>query len=328
MNTVKVLSIDGGGIRGIIPAMILAKIEETLGKPICELFDLITGTSTGGIISLALTKPASGSDTRPAYKAGELIKLYSEEGKKIFHTPVLHKIRSIGGIIDEKYPSQGIEEVLKGYFGDSRLSQALTPVLIPAYETELRTPFLFKSLYAKNHGKYSYDFYMWQVARAASAAPTYFEAFKLPADEISKYYSLIDGGVYANNPAMCAFVEAKTMFPDAAQFLVVSLGTGKFTRMLPYNDIKHWGLIKWAHPILSVVFDGISDTVDYQLRQLLPKNMYYRFQVNLTQLGEDDLDDASEQNIYELKLLTQEFINRNERNGTFKKLVNSLLPEA
>jgi patatin-like phospholipase/acyl hydrolase len=305
MERIKILSIDGGGIRGIIPAFILAEIERRTKKPIAELFHLIAGTSTGGILALALTKPSS--EGKPAYTAEELISLYEVEGPVIFHRPLLHKIRALGNLVEEKYPSSGIEKILDKYFKDSRLKDALTDVIITAYEIERRISFFFKSRRAKEDS--NYDFLMKEVARATSAAPTFFEPSRI--DLYSDYYALVDGGVFANNPAMCAYAEALKNYPNINRedFLVVSLGTGEATRCIPYEEAKRWGLAGWLVPLLGIVFDGINDTVDYQLRQILPKESYYRFQVVLYQ-GNEDMDDASSQNIRILKLLAEELINK------------------
>src|SRR5215210_5586550 len=142
----KVLSIDGGGIRGIIPAMLLAEIEGRTGKRTAEMFDLVAGTSTGGILALGLTKP--GQDSGPQYSAKKLIELYEIEGGKIFSIPVWHRIHSGWGVADEKYPSTGIDEVALKYFGDVRLAQAHKEVLITAYEIEKRGPWFFKRRHA------------------------------------------------------------------------------------------------------------------------------------------------------------------------------------
>ena len=307
-NLMKVLSIDGGGIRGIIPAMILTEIEKRTGKPIAELFDLIAGTSTGGILALGLTKPDP-SGTKPQYTAEDGIKLYETEGSRIFSRSIWHKIHSVWSVEEEKYPSDGIESVLNEYFGDARLKDARTEVLITSYEIERRIPFFFRSTRARDPQKPGYDFPMWQVARATSAAPTYFEPIKIETDDRSDYYALIDGGVFANNPAMCAFAEAKIMYRDADEFLIVSLGTGELTRPLPYDEAKGWGLRQWAQPIIGVIFDGVSDTVDYQLEQLLPATRYFRFQTRLNE-GNDDLDDASRTNIRALKLQAEDIIRK------------------
>ncbi|HJQ28790.1 MAG TPA: patatin-like phospholipase family protein [Rubrobacter sp.] len=309
----KVLSIDGGGIRGIIPAMVLAEIERRTGKRTAEMFDLIAGTSTGGILALGLTKP--GQDNKPEFSAKRLIELYENEGGKIFSIPVWHRIQSAGGVLEEKYPSDGIEEVAKRYFGDVRLADAYKEVLVTAYEIEKRSPWFFKRRHAKDPTKKGYNHYMREVARATSAAPTYFEPLQLevgPEGELA----FIDGGVHSNNPAMCAYVEALKIHPEERDFLVVSLGTGELTRNMPYEEVKGWGLALWAQPILNVVFDGVADTVDYQLKELLSTEegearRYYRFQTVLD-IGKDDMDDASRTNIAALKTKAREIIAEND----------------
>ena len=315
---IRILSIDGGGIRGIIPAMALSEIEKRTGKQVWELFDLIAGTSTGGILALGLTRP--GENGKARYSAADLIRLYEEKGSTIFSSNTWHRIKSLGGLLDEKYPSKGIEEVLHRYFGSTMLSECLTPVLITGYEIERRDPFFFRSVRAKENEGYNY--FMREVARSTAAAPTFFEPARVRSveqaiyEERHSYYALIDGGVFANNPAMCAFAEAKSnprMNPRKLDdFVVLSLGTGQLTRKIPYDKAKGWGLAEWAVPLLNVVFDGVSDTIDYQLRQLLTQDRYFRLQASLEILGKDDLDDASEENLRELKTLANQLIQENK----------------
>jgi patatin-like phospholipase/acyl hydrolase len=304
---IKILSIDGGGIRGIIPAMVLAEIERIADKPISAMFDLIAGSSTGGIIALALVKP--GNDGNPKYRAQDTIKIYEKEGKEIFSRTFLHKVKSLGSLTDQKYPALGIESVLQSYFNETMLSEALTDVMITTYDIERRKPFFFKSHYAKDPKRAGYDFLMKKAARSTSAAPTYFEPAKIDIGGLEDYYALIDGGIVANNPAMCAYVEARTMFPDnkPEDFFLLSLGTGSVTRRLPYEEAQGWGLAGWAKPILSAVYDGVSQSVDYQLKQLLSNQRYYRLQAKLDEEN-DDMDDASSKNIKDLKILAEHLI--------------------
>jgi patatin-like phospholipase/acyl hydrolase len=306
-QTINVLSIDGGGIRGLVPGLVLAEIESRTGKPIWQLFDLIGGTSTGGILALGLTAPdTAGAAAR--YTALDAVKLYTEQGGKIFSRDLLQRLRSADGLLDEKYPADEIETVLQEFFGEVRLKDALTDVLVTSYEIEQRFAFLFKSWKARRDD--SKDFLMRKVARATSAAPTYFEPLKLDAKPPADYYTLVDGGVYANNPAMCAYVEARAVantLPDT-DVLVVSLGTGELTRRLAYEDAKNWGLARWAQPVLNVVFHGVSSTIDYQLQTLIgASGMYYRFEDRLTEAN-DDMDDASDKNIHLLKQLAAKII--------------------
>ncbi|UCG44517.1 MAG: patatin-like phospholipase family protein [candidate division WOR-3 bacterium] len=306
-DVIKILSIDGGGIRGLIPAVVLAEIEKRTGKPVSELFDLIAGTSTGGILALGLTKP--GPDGRAEYPAERLIQLYKDKGPRIFSSSIWHKIRSAGGLADERYPAKGIEEVLEEYFGDARLKDSVTEVLVTGYEIERGSPWFFRRRSART--KPGYDFDMKQVARATSAAPTYFEPIRIEAEGRAEYYAVVDGGVYANNPAMCAYVDALASFPEAGDFLVLSLGTGTRQSPILYHDAKDWGLAGWAKPILGVVFDGVSDTVEYQLGQLLPEKngvqRYYRFQTKVSKEN-SALDNADQDNLRALVLIAEQLV--------------------
>lgn len=310
----KVLSIDGGGLRGIIPAMVLTEIEERTGRPIAETFDLIAGTSTGGMLALGLVMPGDGG--KPRYTAKELVGIYEEQGARIF----AQRASSMGGIFEERYPSEGMEGVLEDYFGEARLKDALTRVFVTSYDIQLRVPFFFRSETAK--GDADYDFPMRQVARATSAAPTYFEPAKVEANGQVDYYALVDGGVFANNPAMCAYVEAREILeardsvsPSETDLLVVSLGTGQLTDPLRYEEAAGWGLLWWARPLVDVVLDSGSDTVDYQLRTLLSRihgvGCYYRFQKELVGVS-DAMDDVRPENIRDLKLLAQTMIDEEE----------------
>ncbi|HEY5956719.1 MAG TPA: patatin-like phospholipase family protein [Polyangiaceae bacterium] len=292
-RTIRILSLDGGGIRGLIPALVLDALEKRAKRPIGELFDLIAGTSTGAILALGLT--LADARGKPRYSARDLFDLYIERGNEIFSRSLWKRMSSVEGLTDERYPSSGIEGVLKRYFGDALLKDTLVDVLIAAYELERRQPFLFRTRYARQPPRPNerFDYPIWQVARSSSAAPTYFEPYHLPGED-SSYYTLVDGGVYANNPAMCALVEAKVLYPDA-RIQMVSIGTGGLCRPITYDRAKNWGLVGWARPILDVVFDGVSDTVDFQAGQLLGPD-FYRFQARLDD-GSDDLDDASASNL-------------------------------
>ena len=321
-RTVKILAIDGGGIRGIIPAMLLAHIETITGRRIAALFDLIAGTSTGAILALGLTVPKiAGAEL---YTAQRFVDLYQREGPRIFSRSRWRRIVACNNLMEEKYSVAGMEAVLADYFGDSRLADAATDVLVTSYEIERSFPFFFKSSNARRRP--DYDFPARLVARAASAAPTYFEPMNLPAGTNADHYTLIDGGVFANNPAACALVEARTTHPEADDFLVASLGTGGLNLSLSYAETRTWGVARWAMPLLNIVFDGVSSTVDYQLRQLLPDGpgecrRYYRFQTSLD--GHDhSLDNASPANITALKALAASLIEKEA--GNLERLCQQL----
>jgi patatin-like phospholipase/acyl hydrolase len=287
----RVLSIDGGGIRGIIPALVLQEVERRAGRPVFELFDLIAGTSTGAIIACALCAPEP-------LPASRVVTLYEDEGPEIFARSIFQRIKSANGLLDEKYDSDALDATLARFLADKLLSQTRPDLIVPAYDTARPGPYFFKTMKARASSHE--DFPLAVVARASSAAPTYFE----PSEVDSR--ALVDGGVFAVNPAMSAFAEV-LRFQPGADVVLLSLGTGQRTRCRSFDQIKDWGLLEWARPLLDVVFDGISDAVDYQLRHALRQGRYWRFQVELTRAS-DELDDASEENIRRLRAHAEELI--------------------
>jgi patatin-like phospholipase/acyl hydrolase len=284
---VKVLAIDGGGIRGLIPALVLAEIERRTERRIADLVDTIAGTSTGGILACALGKP----DPLPA---AEIASLYVEEGPKIFDRSLLKQITSLGGYLDERYSDKGLVSALVRYLGDTPMTAATLPLLLTTYDTEKRAIHLLRS-----EGEHS-GASMVDAAHATSAAPTYFEPVRVSDVASASSYALIDGGVFALNPAMCAFAELAAGGRRDEIDLVVSLGTGSHTRRLPFEDVRGWGQLEWARPLVDVVFDGVAQTVDFELGQILGPERYVRFQTRLTEAS-DDLDDAGDRNLEALR---------------------------
>jgi patatin-like phospholipase/acyl hydrolase len=293
---VRILAIDGGGIRGLIPAVVLADLERRTGRRTAEMFDLIAGTSTGGILACGLTRP--GENGGPAFTAADLIGLYESEGPEIFHRSLVKRIESVEGYVDERYDDRGLNAALQRYLDGTRLSQAVCDLFITAYEIERRQAFFFRSSRARTDP--AYDFTFVDVARATSAAPTYFEPVRVSDAAGAASYALIDGGVFALNPAMCAYAELSATGRRDEIDLVVSLGTGEHTRRLPFEDVRGWGQLEWARPLVDVVFDGVAQTVDFELGQLLGPERYVRLQTRLTEAS-DDLDDAGDRNLEALR---------------------------
>ena len=180
---------------------------------------------------------------------------------------------------------------LERYLGDTPMSAAALPLLLTAYDTEARAIHLLRS-----EGEHS-GASMVEAAHATSAAPTYFEPVRLDGA------TLIDGGVFATNPALVAYAEVRGKLD-----LLLSLGTGEHTRPLPYEKVKNWGQLEWARPVIDVVFDGGQDAVDMQLRALLPDG-YVRLQTQLEKAS-DDLDDASSDNLERLREEAESLIAR------------------
>jgi patatin-like phospholipase/acyl hydrolase len=287
-NKVFVLSIDGGGMRGIIPAKILAELEQRSGKPIAKMFQLIAGTSTGGILALALTLPATHKSENPKFSASDIVALFKKFGVHVFGkrmlegayklntVPVLHEIVSkILPYTEYKYKSKGLRSVLQKHFGNARLSDSLTNLLIPAYDLSIPGPQLFKSHRLRTNSAENYK--MVDVARATSAAPAYFQPKQIPGTKTN----LIDGGVILNDPSMAAYVEALTKIAKtkASEIIIVSLGTGASALPIAFEKSKNWGEMDWVKPMLNATMDGVSSTTEYMLQVLADsqKNLtYYR----------------------------------------------------
>jgi hypothetical protein len=269
---VNVLAIDGGGVRGLIPAIVLAEIEQRTGRPMGELVGLVAGTSAGAIIACALTKP-------DPLSGAEIAALFEQEAAQIFDRSLLKRVISVGGLLDERYDSDGLVATLQRHLGATRLADAQPPVLLTAYDLERRRAVFLRR---------TDDVSMVDAVHASSAAPTYFEPVPVGTA------TLVDGGVFAVNPAMCAYAEV-----DGRLDLLLSLGSGEHTRRLPYDQVRDWGQLEWARPLIDVVFDGIADAIDEQLSRLIGDS-YVRLQTPLDEAS-DDLDDVSEANLTALR---------------------------
>lgn len=298
----RILTIDGGGIKGILSGHILVALEAKLnnlyekkfGAPratpirVAEYFDFVAGTSTGGILTCLLLhssqpKPAGALDKTSCISnctATDAVNLYVEHCQQIFTKSFWSKIPLLSGIFGPKFKIKDYEKLLKKYFQSDRMSDLTRPCLIASYDIEVRHAVFFTQGDAlRSHG---FDYPLTQVIRATSAAPTYFPPaeVKSPDKNIIPIHA-IDGGVFANNPSMCAFVEAiKMNFGKISfdNFYIVSLGLATKQDSYDFKKALGWGLIKWIQPIISIMMSGVSETVDYQLRKIygaIGKPEYY-----------------------------------------------------
>jgi hypothetical protein len=219
---------------------------------------------------------------------------------EIFHRSLWDKVTTIDGLSNPDYDPSPLELILGEELGDTWLSESHgAELMVPSYAIQLpfeqpgdglgllipRAPYFFKTWKAKGtkldqgDNRDELDFRLKDIARATSAAPTYFPP-ALIQNRAGQSFGMIDGGVFANNPAMCALVSAYKLFPQIKKFMLVSLGTGSLERPIPYAEAKNWGLVHWARPILNVLFDGNSDTTSYEVDQILGAS-HYRFDISL-----------------------------------------------
>ena len=253
-----ILAVDGGGMRGIVPAFILKKTNEELRergilRPLYSYFDLVSGTSTGALIALGLTAPVDnlgikkeeGEDwevteiiekgrfrkTTEIVKKGEierlgapeeLLSLYTENGKKIFIPDdakgIWRLVGKVTKMLGDKYDTVPLEMFLDEVYGDTLLSEAKVPTMAVSTDTNGCKSFIFRSW--DSHG-----FLVREAARATSAAPTYFAPAVFIDRETNEKLTLIDGGMIANNPILATYIEARKLYPNADEFRILSIST-------------------------------------------------------------------------------------------------------
>jgi patatin-like phospholipase/acyl hydrolase len=294
-ETINILSLDGGGIRGVATAMFLSQLEKELGNKLYDKFDLFAGTSTGALIALNIAaNKATGENCVQLYRA-ENAQTIMDKSFWDEHLPMQNQ---------PKYDGKGKKKILKEVFKDKRILDVKKPVLITAYDIILRQIVVFKS---KGGFDADYNPKLVEVANATTAAPTYFPTVK-SKDDPNRW--LVDGGLSANNPSMCALAEAlKTHSPD--EIKVLSIGTGIQTRGKEKADelgreSQEWGGIGWlTHGLIDHLFAGNTTATDYHCKQILGDN-YVRVDGPL-EYCKDDLDDVSQGNIDNLKRMGREW---------------------
>ena len=254
----QILSLDGGGIKGLFSAAVLAFLEEDHGLRIADHFDLIVGTSTGGIIALAL-----GMGMRPR----EIVRFYIQKGPEIF---VANRLFGIKRFFRSKYDNDGLESALKDCFGEKRLADSVKRLVIPSYNIGEDDVYLFKTPHHERL-KRDYKVPVWKVALSTSAAPTFFP-WCLKLDHIR----LVDGGVWANNPTMVGVVEAISMLDvPLGAIRVLSLGTTNAVKGRS-RKLDRGGLWQWRTEAVDVIMRGQSIGAFTQAQHLLGRDKVVR----------------------------------------------------
>jgi hypothetical protein len=260
MAAFRILSLDGGGIRGLITMILLARLDAEKGLAgWLERADLVAGTSTGGLIALALAR---------GKRLPEIRALYEERSRSIFDDSWLDNVKDLGNIVGAQYRTDRLRGELQALFGAARLRDLKQRVLVPAFDLDNEDPRpdhrRWKPKLFHNFPGTDSDGAMpaWKVGLYTSAAPTYFPT----AD------GYVDGGVFASNPAMCALAQSQDARigrrPSLGKVALLSLGTG--SSLLYVKGRKHdWGYAQWSRALLGVMFDGTIGIADYQCRQLL-----------------------------------------------------------
>ncbi len=319
-----ILSIDGGGIRGIIPSVLLSKLKSILekqgfNKPFHEIFDLMAGTSTGGLIALALSAPlyeTDGSlyDAKGGISVHKLLDLYNTLGDKVFPGSKNKIRKALRQLFISRYSSMPFYFILKDLFRDCTVKNALTNLLITSFDMKTMEPVFMKRRPLASGGDTDPDYFMVDSAFATAAVPTYFPpAYVSRKDSPEDILCLIDGGVFCINPAMSALTEARKICPNC-EYFILSLGTG--TQREEYNTekIKNWSSLSWISPwlgvpLISAVGEGQRISTNHMIKKL-PQVTFFRFDIELED-KKGRIDDGSRENLQYLKGKAEEMISMN-----------------
>ncbi|KAB1220377.1 Patatin-like protein 2 [Morella rubra] len=330
-NLITILSIDGGGVRGIIPATVLAFLESQLQEldgedaRLADYFDVIAGTSTGGLVTAMLTAPDE--NNRPLFAAKDIQPFYLEHCPQIFPQKsglcgAMERIfRPLGG---PKYDGKYLHRIVREKLGENRLRSTLTNVVIPTFDIKHLQPTIFSSYEVKKAP--CLNARLSDICISTSAAPTYLPAyhFKNLDDEGNvREFNLIDGGVAANNPTLVAmnqvikeiFNQNPDFFPikptDYRRFLVISVGTGsqKIEQKYDAKMAAKWGTLNWllhggTVPLVDVFTQASADMVDVHIavvfQALHSEENYLRIQDDTLEGTEASVDVSTKSNLNKL----------------------------
>ncbi|GLU04305.1 hypothetical protein SLE2022_214600 [Rubroshorea leprosula] len=342
-NLITILSIDGGGIRGIIPGTILTFLETQLQKldgeeaRLSDYFDVIAGTSTGGLVTAMLSTP--NETNRPLFAAKDIKDFYLEHCPKIFpqdssalFAPATNLVRSLSG---PKYDGKYLHEVIREKLGEKTLTQTLTNVVIPTFDIKNLQPTIFSSFQVKNDP--CLNALLSDICISTSAAPTYLPAHHFETEDYIngklREFNLVDGSVAANNPTLVAISEVTKEITkgnldffsikanDYSRFLVISLGTGTAKSEGKYSALNaaKWGLLGWltsdhSTPLVDVFTQASSDMVDFHLatvfQALDSEESYLRIQDDTLTGPLASVDVATEKNLEDLVKVGEELLKK------------------
>ena len=319
--TFRILSIDGGGIRGAVAAKMLEPVEKRIDRPLSEYFQLFAGTSSGSIVAAA---------TALGYPSQSIVELFQQQGQQIFPytklwAPQRFELVMRHGLSSPKFSDTGLIEVLQEAFGNRVLPDvAPAKLLIPAYDTIERKPVMFKSW----RSRYA-QLPIWEACVCSASAPTFFPAHRLELN--GKVLSVIDGGLAANNPAACALAAALRLGHPLETVQMLSIGTGDPTEPIPWEAACGFGALNWIQNgrVIKVMNDGPSDVYHYIIEQLIREpSRYLRLQFPLDQKlnGKplsDAIDDASPGNISNLLEATSIFVNQPQQQEALNQLLSA-----
>ncbi|KAF3600202.1 hypothetical protein F2Q69_00032749 [Brassica cretica] len=360
---VTILSLDGGGVRGIIAGVILAYLEKQLQEidgedvRLADYFDVVSGTSTGGLMTAMLTVP--GENGRPQLAAKDIVPFYLEHCPKIFPQPeglaaLLPKLPKL--LSGPKYSGKYLRKLLSKLLGETKLRQTVTNVVIPTFDMKKLQPTIFSSYQALVDP--SLDVKISDVCLGTSAAPTFFPPHYFSNEDSqgkTSEFHLVDGAVTANNPTLVAMTAVTKQIlknnPDMGKlkplgydkFLVISIGTGTSKKEMKYSAKKaaKWGIISWLYndgstPILDMVSDSGRDMIHFHssvlFKALQSEDKYLRIDDDTLEGDVSSMDLATKSNLENLvkigeKVLKNRVMHMNIDTGVYEPITENITNE-
>jgi len=319
-----ILSIDGGGIRGIVPAAVLAylekKIQEIQKDPrirLANLVDFVAGTSTGSIVASMMLLPCDDC-RKPRNTMQDIVDLYFAIGDQVFEKHFLHNVKTVWGLFGPQFPASNIDEPLLKYLDHYKMKDLLKPCMIAGYDIEKRRVNFYTN--RDKDEKYA-EYNVKDVVRGSTAIPAYFPPARFQYG--TDMNTIVDGGVFANNPSLSALIEiSKTKYDGECKnlgpkkVLVISLGTGDINQKpFPYKKAKNWGKAQWMMPVIDVLLSSHSQVTHYEMEQLFAsrglEHNYKRINPPIV-LGDPSGLNASKDNLINLLKDVQNYIDANE----------------
>lgn len=315
----RILSIDAGGVRGLVSAIWLSRLEDLLGTPIYKHFDLVVGTSSGAVLAAAI---ASGMP------ANQFVSVFRDHIHEIFPASARR-----GGVTQRllalrrgpKYDGVGLEKILREIFADRQMSDLKCHTMIASYNLLNRRSLFFKSWKAEHA-----PLPVWGVCKASASAPAYFPSHVMRVGLAD--LPLADGAIMAGTPAVNAIAEALRLNRSQGHgtgmenFIMLSVGTGKSNRHISIDEGQNWGAFDWSAPLIGLVGDGGADAADYMCQQFLAPGHYVQLQTGLD-AASDEIDDADETNLNTLASVAQHYLTNQGGNLKLEKLVALLQQE-
>lgn len=305
---IRVLVVEGGGVRGIVTGQILGRLEERLGSRLRAHFDLLAGTSSGGISVMALASDSIGH-------AYELSDIFHNRAEDVFRRAP-NPVRLPALIRGSRYLASGFDAVAGDVLGERWLSECQVPCLVASYLIEEGRLKMFGSIRGRDESGEAEDFRLVDLARATTAAPAFFPPVRITSTRGREYWC-VDGGIYANAPVLQALTEVRDRFGVDRPIELVSVGPGGRPPQISVEQARQWGGISWLKPVFDVQVQALNEQVHAFVETQVPGVHLHRLAVDWDAFPEDqrptdELDDHRLDNLNRLKQGSVRWLDNND----------------